>query len=62
MSRTQKRREDLPWITVMVEARIEDVLNTLRAMPPKLVDERLVCELHRETRRLLRHQQPGEYE
>jgi hypothetical protein len=46
----------------MVEARIEDVLNTLRAMPPKLVDERLVCELHRETRRLLRHQQPGDDE
>ena len=55
-------RRETPWITLMVEARIEDVLKTLRQMPAEHVDETLLGDLHRETVRLLRRQAPGRYD
>jgi hypothetical protein len=51
-----------PRVVVILEARLEDLLNGLRVLLPKLLNERLLCDLHRETERLLRHHEPGDYE
>ena len=45
-----------PVITLMLEARLADLLAELKRHGPRTLDERLLADLHAETIRLLRHE------
>ena len=45
-----------PTVLLMLEARLHDLLRELRRATPRTLDEQLLCDLHAETKRLLRHE------
>jgi len=45
-----------PVVMLMLEARLEDLLRELKRAEPRMIDERLLGRLNRETVRLLRRE------